>query len=255
MKAVIIEDEQQTQQFLKTLIEKNFKEIEITACLDSIESAAEYFSAKTADLIFMDIQLKDGYCFFVFEKVRIESYIIFITAYDEYALKAFESNTIDYILKPITESKIVSAIKKYYKMVPLQESDNQAERLVEMLKQYTPNKYKKRFIVKVNTKIIVINECDIAYFISKERVCYLYTKDDRQYIVNYTLDSVFKELNPKRFYRISRTCIAAVDSIKAIDKYLNGRLRLKLEPEYKDDVITVSRDAVSGFLAWVENAS
>ncbi|MBR1775176.1 MAG: response regulator transcription factor [Bacteroidales bacterium] len=252
MKAVIVEDELHAQQFLRALIEDNFKDIAIVACLDSVKSCIDFFSCNKVDLIFMDIQLKDGYCFKIFETVKISSSIIFTTAYDEFALKAFDQNAVAYVLKPLNKQKIESAIEKYKTMT---DSAKESEKISDLLKTLnlssTPS-YKQRFVIRINSKIIVVEESNIAYFISKEHTCYLYTKDNRIYVINYTLDSLIRELNAKRFYRISRNCIVSIDSIKEISKYPAGRFKVKLLPEYKDDIITISRDMTAGFLKWVE---
>jgi len=247
MKVVIVEDEALSQNFLETLINKKYPDINIVKVLDSIKDSIEYFSKETVDLIFMDIQLKDGYCFKIFEEVEIKTPIIFTTAYDEYALKAFEVNSISYILKPLDEDKLEKAINKLFKISPPNNNAN----LQNLISTINPEiKYKKRITIRLGDRIIIIEEKDIAYFIAENRICYLYKKDNNKYIVDFSLDTIFPQLNPKTFFRISRDCITAFNSIKDIKRYYKGRLSIRLTPDYEENII-VSKERVSDFMEWL----
>ena len=259
MKAVIIEDEAINRDFLKSLIEQNFKDIEIVACLESVKRSIDFFSSNSVDLVFMDIQLSDGYCFSIFDKTDIQSMIIFTTAYDEYAIKAFEQNSIAYLLKPISKEKLDAAMQKFYKLTSVSSKSEavnlQTEKLNLLLNAIASpaeHTFKNRFIIKQESQIIIVNETDIAYFISKNKICYLYTFDNKSYRINYTLDKVMEELNPKRFYKVSRTFVISLECIVRIDKSVGSRLKLEINPPYKDSDVFVSRESVKDFLAWIE---
>lgn len=247
MKVVIVEDEILSQKFLETLIHKKYPDINIVNVLDSVKSSIEYFQKETVDLIFMDIQLRDGYCFKIFEEVEITTPIIFTTAFDEYAIKAFEQNSISYILKPLDEDKLEMAINKFFKISPQNNNAN----LQNLLSILNPEiKYKKRITIRLGDRIIIVEEKDIAYFIAENRTCYIYTKDNNKYIVDFSLDTISSQLNPKTFFRISRDCITAFDSIKDIKRYYKGRLSIILNPDYGENII-ISKERVSDFMRWL----
>ena len=247
MKVAIVEDEALSQKFLEKLIHKKYPDINIVKVLDTVKSSIEYFQKENVDLIFMDIQLRDGYCFKIFEEVEIKTPIIFTTAYDEYALKAFEVNSISYILKPLDEDKLEKAIDKLFKISPPNNNAN----LQNLLSTLNPEiKYKKRITIKLGDRIIIVEEKDIAYFIAENRTCYLYTKDNDKYIVDFSLDTILSQLNPKTFFRISRDCITAFSSIKDIKRYYKGRLSISLIPDYGKSII-ISKERVSDFMEWL----
>lgn len=250
MKVVIVEDESLAQEFLSKLLTSQYSDIEIIKTLESVKDSISYFSKaeNEADLIFMDIHLKDGNCFKIFEKTKITTPIIFTTAFDEYAIKAFDVNSISYILKPLSESKIKKAMEKLYQ-TKLQ--NNGADKIEKLLSMISPEQnYKKRITVKLGDKIIVIEEKDIAYFIAEGRTCYLYTKDNNKYIVDSCLETLNTQLNPKNFFRISRDCITSFNSIKNISKHFKGRLTISLIPQYEKNFI-ISQERVSDFMKFI----
>lgn len=249
MKVVIVEDEPLAQEFLSKLLTSRYPEIEIIKILESVKDSISYFSKadNEADLVFMDIHLKDGNCFKIFEKTKITTPIIFTTAFDEYAIKAFEVNSVSYILKPLSENKIKKAMEKFNEINPQTNINNITQFLSSINSE---QKYKKRITVKLGDKIIVVDEKDIAYFIAEGRTCYLYTKDNNKYIVDSCLETLNTQLNPKNFFRISRDCITAFDSIKDISKHFKGRLSITLNPQYEKSII-ISNERVSDFMKWV----
>ena len=247
MKVAILEDEPLSQNLLLKLLINNYPEIEINKILDSVNDCIKYFSEETVDLIFMDIHLKDGNCFDIFEKIKIITPIIFTTAFDEYAIKAFDVNGVSYVLKPLSENKIKKAMAKFNLINHQTNIDNTAQLLSSINSE---QKYRKRITVKLGDRIIVIDEKDIAYFIAEGRTCYLYTKDNNKYIVDFSLETLSSQLNPKTFFRISRDCITAFDSIKDISKHYKGRLNILLSPEYEKSII-ISQERVSDFMKWV----
>lgn len=249
MKVAIVEDEALSQKFLEKLITDRYPNISIVRILDSINDSIEYFSKETVDLIFMDIQLRDGYCFKIFEEIEIITPIIFTTAFDEYAIKAFEQNSISYILKPLDEDKLEMAMNKFFKISSSPEkNDANLQNLLSILN--TEIKYKKRITIRLGDRIIIVEEKDIAYFIAENRTCYLYTKDKDKYIVDFSLDTISSQLNPKVFYRISRDCITSFSSIKDIKRYYKGRLSISLIPYYGKSII-VSKERVDDFMEWL----
>ncbi|MFA6200519.1 MAG: LytTR family DNA-binding domain-containing protein [Bacteroidales bacterium] len=250
MKVVIIEDELFSQDFLSKLLTSKYPEIEIVKILESVKDSISYFSKaeNEADLIFMDIHLKDGNCFKIFEKTKINTPIIFTTAFDEYAIKAFDVNSISYILKPLSENKIQKAMDKFHQT---QHQNNDVDNIEKLISMMNPEQnYKTRISVKLGDKIIAIEEKDIAYFIAEGRTCYIYTKDNNKYIVDSSLESLTAQLNPKNFFRISRDCTTAFDAIKDISKHFKGRLIITLNPEYEKHII-ISQERVSDFMKWI----
>lgn len=250
MKVVIVEDESLAQEFLSKLLTSQYSDIEIIKTLESVKDSISYFSKaeNKADLIFMDIHLKDGNCFKIFEKTQITTPIIFTTAFDEYAIKAFDVNSISYIMKPLSESKIKKAMDKFYQT---KHQDNDADKIEKLISIFKPEQnYKKRITVKLGDKIIVVEEKDIAYFIAEGRTCYLYTKDNNKYIVDSCLETLNTQLNPKNFFRISRDCITSFNSIKNISKHFKGRLTISLIPQYEKNFI-ISQERVSDFMKFI----
>ncbi|MFA6200444.1 MAG: LytTR family DNA-binding domain-containing protein [Bacteroidales bacterium] len=248
MKVVIVEDEELSQELLKELLNLKFPDFEIVKILDNVKESLEYFSTTEVDLIFMDIHLKDGDCFEIFEKIDIQTPIIFTTAYDEYAIKAFEVNSISYILKPITESKIEKIIQKL-ESITLSYNKEKIKESFSIINNQ--QKIEKRITVKLGNKIIVVEQENIAYFVSEDKVCYLYTKDNNKYIIDYSLDTLSMKLDPKSFFRVSRDCITSFVAIKEITKYFKGRLNISLNPEY-DKKFIISQERVSDFMKWIK---
>jgi two-component system response regulator LytT len=248
MKAVIVEDEVFAQEFLRTLLKEKYPNIEVVKVLDSVKDSIEFFSNNSVDIIFMDINLKDGYCFKIFDEVFVSTPIIFTTAYDEFAIKAFELNSISYILKPLDEDKLSLAINKFLTLNPFAYYSNINSLLTSFNNKPT---FKQRFSIKFNDKIIVILQDEVAYFVAENRTCFLVTKDNRKFVVDFSLDYIYPCLDPIAFFRISRDCIASISSISSIRKYFKGRLSVTLSPIYSNDFI-VSRDRVEEFLKWID---
>ncbi|MBP1631341.1 MAG: response regulator transcription factor [Bacteroidetes bacterium] len=248
MRVVIIEDEKISQDFLVYLLKKKYPDIDILKVIDSVKDSIEFFMDNDADLIFMDIHLKDGDCFQIFEKINLNLPIIFTTAYDEYTLKAFDVNGIAYILKPLSEESITNAISKYKKITSQSLDKEKINYFLSSIRD--EKKYKKRLLVRLGDKIIVIEESNIAYFISKSRITYVYTKENDVYIIDYSLDSLSVQLDPNNFFRISRECIARFDSIADISKFTKGRLKVTLAPELQSEII-ISQERTSYFYKWI----
>ncbi|MFI0491469.1 LytR/AlgR family response regulator transcription factor [Flavobacterium sp.] len=250
MTTLIIEDEKPAARLLQRKLTK--LNIEVGVMLHSVEESIEWFSRNEhPDLIFLDIQLSDGLSFEIFEKIDIKSAVIFTTAYDEYALKAFKLNSVDYLLKPIDEDDLEAAILKFKERLPKQEMLNlDFEQIKKMLSNPFEKKYKKRFTVKIGQYLKVISTYEIECFFSENKGTYIHTFDNRNYLIESTLEVLEQELDPAEFYRISRKFIVPLKAIKEIVVYSNSRLKLIL-PTYKDEEVVVSREKVSDFKIWI----
>ena len=250
MTTIIIEDEKPAARLLQRKLGK--LNIEVGVMLHSVEESIAWFSKNEhPDLIFLDIQLSDGLSFEIFEKIKIKSAVIFTTAYDEYALKAFKLNSIDYLLKPIDEDDLEVAVSKFKARFPKQERlQLDFEQIKKMLSNPFETNYKKRFSVKIGQHLKVILIDEIECFFSENKGTYLHTFDNRNYLIESTLEVLEQELDPKDFFRISRKYIIPLKSIKEIVLYSNSRLKVIL-PSFIDDEVIVSREKVSEFKNWL----
>jgi two-component system response regulator LytT len=250
MTTIIIEDEKPAARLLQRKLEKI--NIEVGVLLHSVEEAINWFSNNQhPELIFLDIQLSDGLSFEIFEKVEIKSAIIFTTAYDEYALRAFKLNSIDYLLKPIDEDDLEIAVAKFKARLPKQETlQLDFEQIKKMLSNPFEKNHKKRFTVKIGQHLKVIATDEIECFFSEHKGTYLHTFDNRNYLIETTLELLEQELDPAAFYRVSRKFIVSLKAIKEIIVYSNSRLKVVL-PSYTADEVIVSREKVSDFKNWI----
>lgn len=249
-KIIIIEDEKPAARLLQRKLEK--LGFEVNQLLHSVEEAVAWFENNThPDLIFLDIQLSDGLSFEIFEAVAIKSAVIFTTAYDEYALRAFKLNSIDYLLKPIDEEELEMAINKFqnqFQKNPVTNFD--FEMIKKMLVNPIDREFKKRFTIKMGQQLKMIAIEEVECFYSENKGTYLHTLDNRNYLLDNTLEQLETELNPKDFYRVSRKFIIPLKSIKEIQLHSNSRLKVIL-PTYKEDEIIVARERVSDFKEWL----
>jgi two-component system response regulator LytT len=250
MNVIIIEDEKPAARLLQRKLNK--LGIEAGTMLHSVEEAIEWFKNNPhPHLIFLDIQLSDGLSFEIFDAVQIKSAIIFTTAYDEYALRAFKLNSIDYLLKPIDEDDLELAVKKYRERLPQQQNLSlDFEQIKRMLVNPAEKAYKKRFTIKMGQHLKMINVEDAECFYSENKGTYIHTKDNRDYLLESTLEQLENELDPAKFYRVSRKFIVSIDAIKDIVVYTNSRLKVIL-PTYKEDEVIVSRERVNDFREWL----
>jgi len=248
MKIVIIEDEIPAAERLEKLILKLQPEAEIIVVIDSIKKSVEWLAANSNyDLVFMDIHLADGLSFNIFNKIKIEKPIIFTTAYDEYALEAFEVNSIDYLLKPISESRLQ---KSFEKAELLRKNDN--HKMIEILKslQNKQQHYKSRFLVKVGSVLHPVSVNKISIFFIENQLTKLKTLKGNVYSLDQSLDEIEQALNPEGFFRISRQMIVAANAISKIEAYFSGRLILTLDPSHPD--VIVSKRKAAAFKLWME---
>jgi two-component system response regulator LytT len=195
--------------------------------------------------------LSDGLSFEIFEKIDIKSAVIFTTAYDEYALRAFKLNSIDYLLKPIDEEELATAISKFANQFQANSVSNlDFEAIKRMLVNPVSKEYRKRFSVKIGQQIKVIDVVEIECLYSENKGTYIHTLDNRDYLIDSSLEVVEAELDPKDFFRISRKYIIPLHSVKEIQLYSNSRLKISL-PTYKADEVIVARERVSDFKEWL----
>jgi DNA-binding LytR/AlgR family response regulator len=250
MKIVIIEDEEFAARRLQGMIHTFDPSIQILAKLESVEDSVEWFlNNPEPDLIFLDIHLEDGLGFTIFEKVQVKSPIIFTTAFDEYAIKAFKLKSIDYLLKPITQEDLNKAILKYKDWNGSKRSVVDVEALYEILTSKT-SQYKTRFSITVGQKIKTITLEDVAYFYSEESITFLVTKDKSEYPLDYSLDKLAGELDPKEFFRINRQFLVSLHSIANVHIYPKSHLRIDLIPGSQKEIF-VSIDKVTAFKEWL----
>jgi DNA-binding LytR/AlgR family response regulator len=250
MRVLIVEDEIMAQKSLTRVLMQNFSDMEIVGYTDSIKSTVSWLqdSANLVDVIFMDVELADGVCFEIFRQVDVKAQVIMTTAYDSYALKAFEAGSIDYLLKPVDST----ALKRAVARCRMSGGQTDIEALMKALGAGAPKKeYKERYIVRFNDRIIPLETSNIAYIYSEEKNNYLVTFDEHRYIIDSSLDVVADEFNPEQFFRISRSCIVSLKAIGSIIKQPGGRLRIVATPEPGFEMI-VSRSRVDDFLRWLE---
>ena len=251
MNVIIIEDEKPAARRLDRMLKK--LDLEANAMLHSVEESLEWFqSNKHPDLIFLDIQLSDGLSFEIFENIEVQSAIIFTTAYDEYALQAFKLNSIDYLLKPIDPDELERAVIKYKSRIPDHKKLTlDFEDIKRMLVNPLEREYKKRFTVKVgqHLKMITIDTIECIY--SENKGTYIHTNDNRDYLIDLTLEELEKELEPQTFFRVSRKFFVNINAIKDMVSYTNSRLQIKLNT-YNEQEVIVSRERVRDFKDWLE---
>ena len=256
IKVLIVEDEIPAQINLKKLIDKCCPDSRIVMTLSSVRSTIKWLeeNPEGADVIFMDVELSDGVCFDIFDKINITAEVIITTAYDNYAVNAFKVNSVDYLLKPIEERELTRAWERCRERLE-QRTPPSLEALIDIVSRAGAPKdkeYKKRFIVKTGEKIIIIPIDDIAYCYSEDKSTYAICRNGSRRLLDYSLDTVQEMLDPKLFFRISRSYIVSINSIENISKYLGTRLKLQLTPRSEDDVV-VSRSRTSDFLEWLDN--
>ena len=250
LRTIIIEDEKPSARRLQRMLSE--LGIEVEAMLHSVKESLEWFGQNEApDLILLDIQLSDGLSFEIFEQTQVNSAIIFTTAYDEYALKAFKLNSIDYLLKPIDDEELKSAIDQFVENRP--GSHNvmvDLDQVKKLLINPLDRNYKKRFTIRVGQHLRIVETESVECFYSEHKATYLYTSEKKNYLLDHTLEQLEEELDPVKFFRVSRKFIINVDAISDIISYTNSRLQIKLNHFNEQDII-VSREKVKHFKNWL----
>ncbi len=252
MQILIVEDEElAVKKLQKTLLAVNAS-ANIAGVTDSIKSTVEWLQENPQpDLILMDIELADGQSFEIFNLAEVKSPVIFTTSYDEYALKAFKVNSVDYLLKPIQKEELQAALNKFQKLKGNSPADINIDVLVKELQQkLQPKEYRKRFLVKHGQKLVSVEIDEIAFFYSDGRLNFFKTNDNRKFVVDYTMDELEEMLEPEKYFRISRSFYVSVNSIDKIDDYFGNRLILQLKPAVDKEAL-VSREKVTDFKKWM----
>jgi len=246
MNIIVIEDEKPAARLLKRRIEK--LGYQVNEMLHSVEKSINWLENNPhPDLIFLDIQLSDGISFQIFDAIEVQSAIIFTTAYDEYVLKAFKLNSVDYLLKPVDEDELAFAIEKFEKQREIKFNLSEIKNLFDHNKSY-----KERFTTKIGQSIKMISTDDVEIFYSENKATYALTKEGKNYLLDYTLDKIEELINPKYFFRINRGQIIKIDAIKEISVYSNSRLKIILNHFSAEECI-ISREKVNDFKNWLEN--
>lgn len=247
MKVLIIEDEQLAAKKVVRLLKSIDISIEIEAIIESVEGAVNWLHSNPhPDLVLMDIQLEDGLCFDIFNRVKIKTPVIFTTAYDEYTLKAFKVNSVDYLLKPIQLAELKGALDKYKDLHTRMDFSG-----IEKASMQLQSKPKERFLIKVGEHYKSIETASIECFYVKERCCFVHTNDGKNYAIDYSLDKIEEIVDAKTFFRISRNAIINYSSIRDILAYSSSRLKITLK-SYTDDELLVSRERVFDFKLWMD---
>lgn len=251
MKVIIIEDEQPAALQLKKLLTQTDPSVSVIEIIDSVESSVKWLQTFPApDAIFMDIQIADGLSFDIFNHVNIQSPVVFTTAFDQYAIKAFKVNAVDYLLKPIDEDELGEVLDKLKKKKTESLPFDNSMFLKNLLQDFTKKDYKERFLIKNGQNLTSIDVFDIAYFFSEDGINQFYVFSNKKHIVENTLDELESFLNPKDFFRINRKFIVSIKAIQKISPHFNSRLKLSLTPQYRDEIL-VARERVSDFKAWL----
>ena len=252
MNILIVEDEIMAQKSLARILTQNFPDFNIAGCTDSVKGTVAWLQdpSNRADIIFMDVELADGVCFEIFRQTEVDAKVIMTTAYDSYALKAFEAGSVDYLLKPIE----IDALKRAVARCRTSSTSIDMEAVMKSLSDLRNPKrreYRERYIIKVNDRIIPLETSKIAYIYSEEKSNWLVTFDGQKYILDSSLNIINDELDPDKFFMISRSCIVSMKAISSILKQPGGRLRITPDPQANFEM-TVSRSRVDDFLDWLE---
>jgi DNA-binding LytR/AlgR family response regulator len=252
MKVLILEDETLASEKLeKTLLEAEPSAI-VVARLQTVAAAVEWLENNPhPDLILTDIRLLDGLCFDIFEQVRIVTPVIFTTAYDHFAIRAFEVNSIDYLLKPVVRDKLKISLQKLKNITPKPAAPAIDYREVVKLLKTAPTEYKSRFMVRLGQKIIALPADKIAYFFSENKLTFIVAKDGKRYPIDQPLEELVDMLDPRFFFRINRQYIVTFESIAEIHPYFKGRIKLNLNPKAEEDVV-ISSERTPEFKKWID---
>jgi two-component system, LytTR family, response regulator LytT len=251
MKILIIEDEDLAVRKLQKTLASVDDSAEVVGVTDSIKSSVEWLmNNPQPDLILMDIELADGQSFEIFNLTEVKSQVIFTTSYDEFALKAFKVNSVDYLLKPIQKDELEAALNKFKKLHANNSEINIDNLVKELQQKLQPKEYRKRFLVKFVQKLISVEIDEIAYFYSDGRLNIFKTIEGKKFVVDYTMDELEEMLDPQKYFRISRSFYVSINCIGKIEDYFGNRLILQLKPDVDKEVL-VSREKVMDFKRWM----
>lgn len=251
MKLLIIEDETQAALRLKNLVLSLVPDAVILQTIDSVTGAVRWFKNNPPpDVVLMDVQLADGISFRIFEECDVAAPVIFTTAYDTYALRAFKVNSIDYILKPVDKDELAAALLKARNRHSHADNSQLIRNIGDAVRMLT-RKFKTRFVIKVGEHLRTIEIKDIFYFLSQEKTTFCVTAENRSLVLDYTLEQLEEMLDPAEFFRINRKYLVRASAIQDIISHANSRLKLKLRGSEDRDII-VSRERVHDFREWLD---
>lgn len=249
LKVLIVEDEPMAQANLSRTLQKYYPDLEIVGMTSSVSGTVEWLKEHSADVIFMDVELSDGDCFSIFRQINVDAKIVITTAYESYAVKAFEVNSVDYLLKPIEKEDLDRAVQRCRNSAGVTDMSSLFSTI-----SGTQHEYRQKFMVRLNDKILPIPVNDIAYFLSEDKVTWMFTSDGSKYVMDQSLDILSSQLSPSRFFRISRGCIIASSAVLSIIKLQGGRLKINAVPRSSPEIL-VSRSRSEDFLQWLENTT
>lgn len=252
MKVIIVEDEPHAARRLESLLTELVPHVRVIARMDSVKKAVEFFSSsQSVDLALMDIQLSDGISFDIFKACQVTCPVIFTTAYDEYALKAFKVNSVDYILKPVDKDELSAALKKYEQRAGSGVAQSSMLESINEVVRTLTKKYKTRFVIKVGEHLRTIEMSTVLYFYSQDKTTFCCTADNRKHIIDHTLEELEDLVDPSTFFRINRKYFVSASSFTDIIHYTNSRLKLILKGSTEQDAI-VARERVQDFKEWLD---
>ena len=250
MQVLIIEDETPAANRLARLLQNISEEITVANRLDSVEASVKFLqSAKDIDLIFMDIQLADGLSFDIFQQTTITTPVIFTTAFDQYTLKAFKVNSIDYLLKPIDEKELQQAVEKYRQLYNKKDY-NFSEKIMKLVQEMNVTKYRERLMIKRGQQLSYLKTEAMAYSYADGKLCYAVDFTGNKFLLETNLSQLEEQLHPNHFYRINRHLLVNIEAVKKVHTWLGGRLKLEIFPATTAETV-VSRERVNGFKEWL----
>lgn len=253
MNILIIEDEQLATERLQILLKEYDPSINIVACLESVEETVNWLNKKThPDLLLMDIHLSDGHSFDIFKKATTQKPIIFTTAYENYAIEAFQLFSLDYILKPVTSEALAAALNKY-KNLSASFAPADYSIMMEQVKDNFNTRYKNRFLAKVGQRLFFVQASEVAYFYADNKIVYLLDREGNRFVLNITLEKLELLLDPRHFFRINRKIIVHAEVIEQVKPCANNRLKLLLKGIQTAEDITISRDKIADFKVWADS--
>lgn len=256
---LIVEDELPAQANLRRALETRFPDLRIVGLQSSVHGTLEWLKEPTnrADIIFMDVELSDGMCFDIFSQVEVNAKVVITTAFDNYAVKAFRINSIDYLLKPIDPEELAGAVERCRRSLAAEKENTASAQPIdiEALKSALTGggepTFRKRFVVRFGDRLSVIETTQVAYFYAEDKSTHLVTNEGRRYILDQSLDQLAEEISPADFFRISRNCTVSIRAIAGISKHQSNRLKVNLIPK-PDFEVFVSRSRTTDFMTWLE---
>lgn len=250
MRVIIFEDEIPAANRLTKMLQSISDEVQVIRKIDSIEAGVKFLqTAEDIDLIFMDIQLADGLSFDIFEQAEVKSPVIFTTAFDQYTLKAFKVNSIDYLLKPIDEKELEKAVEKYRQLYDKKENGF-SDKILRLVQEMNSTRYKERLLIKKGQQLSYLKTEATAYCFADGKLCYAVDFSSNKYLLECNLSQLEEQLQPNKFYRINRHLLVNIEAISKVHTWLGGRLKLELAPITHSDTV-VSRERVNGFKDWL----